>query len=88
MIRQSILKALLMVYLACVIISGKAGMELEEEHQLPPLGIYVKEIETGKTAYIYWDRLPEERSFIWLEKESFEEYMGDTGGKKGTKGAE
>lgn len=63
-------------------------MELEEEHQLPPPGIYFMEIETGKTAYIYWDRLPEERSFIWLEKESFEEYMGDTGGKKGTKGAE
>ncbi len=50
-------------------------MELEEEYQLPPPGIYVMEIETGKTAYIYWDRLPEERSFIWLEKESFEKYI-------------
>ena len=55
------------------------GMELEEEQRIPPSGIYVKEIETGKTAYIYWDRLPEERSFIWLEKECFEEYMGNTG---------
>ncbi len=82
MIRQSILKALLMVYIACVIISGKVGMELEEEHQLPPPGIYVKEIETGKTAYIYWDRLSQERSFLWLDKESFEEYMGDKGRKE------
>lgn len=53
-----------------------------EDEQTPPPGIYVKEIETGKTAYLYWDpfRNWEEtyflaRSFLWLEKESFEEYM-------------
>lgn len=64
------------------------GMELEEEQRIPPSGIYVKEIETGKTAYIYWDRLPEERSFIWLEKECFEEYMGDISGENGSRGQE
>lgn len=51
-------------------------MDLEEQEQIPPPGIYVKEIETGKTAYIYWNRLPEERTFMWLEKGAFEEYMG------------
>lgn len=58
------------------------GMELEEEHQLPPPGIYVKEIETGKTAYIYWGRLSQERFFLWLEKESFEENYGSGNGEK------
>ena len=57
-------------------------MDLEEQEQIPPPGIYVKEIETGKTAYIYWNRLPEERTFMWLEKESFEEYMGYTVSKE------
>lgn len=54
----------------------------EEYNQAPPPGIYVKEMETGKTAYLYWDpfRNPNEtyflaRSFLWLEKESFEDYM-------------
>lgn len=51
------------------------AMDLEEQEQIPPLGIYVKEIETGKTAYIDWDRLPQERNFMWLEKENFEEFM-------------
>lgn len=62
------------------------GMDPMEYEQTPPPGIYVKEIETGKTAYIYWDpfRNPEEdyfeyRDFLWIEKESFEEYMGNTG---------
>lgn len=54
------------------------GMDLEEEKKIPPLGIYIREVETGKTAYIDWDRLPENRFFVWLEKESFEEYMADT----------
>ncbi len=61
-------------------------MDLEEEQQTPPPGIYVREVKTGKTAYIYWDpfRNPEEdifeyRDFLWIEKESFEEYMGNTG---------
>ena len=58
------------------------AMDLEEQEQIPPPGIYVKEIETGKTAYIYWNRLPEERTFMWLEKESFEEYMGYTVSKE------
>jgi len=52
------------------------GMDLEEEKGIPPLGIYIREVETGKTAYIAWDRLSENRSFIWLKKECFEEYMG------------
>lgn len=58
------------------------GMFPEEEDQTPPPGIYVKEMETGKTAYLYWDpfRNPNEtyflgRSFLWLEKENFEDYM-------------
>lgn len=41
-----------------------------------------REVETGKTAYIDWDRLPENRSFVWLEKENFEEYMETTAPKK------
>ena len=62
------------------------SMDPMEYEQTPPPGIYVKEIETGKTAYLYWDpfRNPEEdyfeyRDFLWIEKESFEEYMGNTG---------
>lgn len=58
------------------------GMELDEQEQLPPQGIYIKEMATGKTAYIDWDRLPENRSFMWIEKESFEEYMADTVSKE------
>ena len=61
------------------------GMEPEEEKQTPPPGIYVREVETGKTAYIYWNPSVETgedyldyRTFTWLEKESFEEYMADT----------
>ena len=53
------------------------AMDLEEKEQIPLAGIYVKEIETGKTAYIYWNRLPEIRTFIWIEKEEFEEFMGE-----------
>lgn len=57
----------------------------EEYAQTPPDGIYVREVETGKTAYIYWKPMwPEEdymeyRNFLWIEKAAFEEYMGDTG---------
>ncbi len=58
-------------------------MKQIEYEQTPPPGIYIREIETGKTAYIYWDpsQNPEEdyfeyRDFLWIEKESFEEYMG------------
>lgn len=65
------------------------GMEPEEEKQTPPPGIYVREVETGKTAYIYWepsidavDNYLDYRSFTWLEKEGFEEYIGDTGTNK------
>ncbi len=74
---------------------NRAGMKSTEYEQTPPPGIYVRDIETGKTAYIYWDpsRNPEEdyfeyRDFLWIEKDSFEEYMTDTDGKNGTKGAE
>ena len=65
---------------------NRAGMKQIEYEQTPPPGIYVREIETGKTAYIYWDpsQNPEEdyfeyRDFLWIEKDSFEEYMQDTG---------
>lgn len=64
-------------------------MEPEEEKQTPPPGIYVREVETGKTAYIYWnpsietgEDFLEYRTFTWIEKEGFEEYMGDTGTNK------
>lgn len=57
--------------------SNVVGMELDEQEQLPLQGVYIKEMETGKTAYMDWDRLPENRSFTWLEKESFEKYMED-----------
>lgn len=59
-------------------------MDWEEEKRVPPPGIYIREMETGKTAYIYWNpsQNPEEdfmeyRDFIWIEKEAFEEYMGE-----------
>ena len=65
---------------------NRAGMKSTEYEQSPPPGIYVRDIETGKTAYIYWDpsRNPKEdifeyRDFLWIEKDSFEEYMTDTG---------
>lgn len=68
---------------------NRVDMEQEERAQMPPRGIYVKEVETGKTAYIYWDpsKNPEEdfmeyRNFMWVEKERFEEYMGYTGNKE------
>ena len=70
-------------------------MDLEEEEQTPPPGIYIREVKTGKTAYIYWnpsrktgEDYMQSRSFLWLEKESFEEYMGDTSVENGTRGAE
>lgn len=63
---------------------NRTGLKQIEYEQTPPPGIYIKEIETGKTAYIYWDpyQNPEEdyfeyRKFLWIEKDSFEEYMGD-----------
>ena len=58
--------------------------EYEKMRRICPPGICVREIETGKTAYIYWYpfRNPEEdfmeyRGFSWIEKESFEEFMGE-----------
>ena len=61
---------------------GMTDEEYERMERICPPGICVREIETGKTAYIYWDpyKNPEEdfmeyRSFRWIEKESFEEYM-------------
>lgn len=63
-------------------------MSWEEKKTIVP-GIYVLEVETGKTAYIYWDpsKNPEEdfmeyRNFMWIEKEGFEEYMGDMHNKE------
>lgn len=56
--------------------------EYERMKKICPPGICVREIETGKTAYLYWDpaKNPEEnymeyRHFMWIEKEGFEEYM-------------
>ena len=64
---------------------SKVDMEPEEYERMKricPPGICVREIETGKTAYIYWDpaKNPEEnymeyRHFMWIEKESFNEFM-------------
>ena len=63
---------------------GMTDEEYDKMERICPPGICVREIETGKTAYIYWDpyKNPEEdfmeyRSFSWIEKESFEEYMGE-----------
>ncbi|MDE6388753.1 MAG: hypothetical protein K2L82_13225 [Lachnospiraceae bacterium] len=68
---------------------NRVDMEQEERAKMPPRGIYIKEIETGKTAYIYWDpsKNPEEgfmeyRNFMWIEKEGFEEYMSDMRNKE------
>ncbi len=65
------------------------GMDPAEYEQTPPPGIYVWEVETGKTAYMYWhpsietgEDYMEYRDFMWLEKESFEEYMGYTTSKE------
>ena len=68
------------------------GMEQEEYERMKkicPSGICVREIETGKTAYIYWDpaKNPEEdymeyRHFMWIEKEGFEEYMAGSRGNE------
>ncbi|MCM1387733.1 MAG: hypothetical protein NC231_10425 [Bacillus sp. (in: Bacteria)] len=64
-------------------------MEPEEYERMPSPGIYVKELETGKTAYIYWypsretgEDFMEFRGFQWIEKEAFEEYMGYTVSKE------
>lgn len=73
MIRQSIVAELLMACIVCNVILEKDGkMEAKPE-------------ETGKTAYMYWnptknseEDFMESRGFVWLEKESFEEYMGYT----------
>ena len=63
-------------------------MSWEEKKTIVP-GIYVLEVETGKTAYIYWDpsKNPEEdfmeyRNFMWIEKEGFDEYMSDMRNKE------
>lgn len=67
---------------------GMGSEEYEKMERICPPGICVREVETGKTAYIYWDpnKNPEEdfmeyRSFSWIEKESFEEFMGENNEK-------
>lgn len=72
-------------YMAYSSIDGNNAIDMdpaEYEQTLSP-GIYVREVETGKTAYIYWypsretgEDSMEFRGFQWIEKESFEEYMG------------
>ena len=59
--------------------------EYEGVRRTCPPGICVREIETGKTAFIYWYpfRNPEEdgmeyRHFLWIEKEGFEEFMKES----------
>ena len=84
-------------YVAYSSIDYDNGVTLEEEKyadeyerlmRICPPGIYVREIETGKTAYIYWDpdKNPDEdymeyRHFMWIEKEGFEKYMEGSTGK-------
>lgn len=67
--------------------SGVAMRQEEDDRmeRICPPGICIREIETGKTAHIYWDpyRNPENRDedymenryFMWIEKEGFEEFM-------------
>ncbi|MBO5472689.1 MAG: hypothetical protein J6A08_02715 [Lachnospiraceae bacterium] len=57
-------------------------MDPEKSDRIPP-GIYIREVATGKTAYLYWDPFqnPKEsfmecRTFMWIEKDAFDEYMG------------
>ena len=53
-----------------------------EEMERILLGIYILEVETGKTAYIkqdmndiHWAATLDYRSFEWLEKDCFEQVM-------------
>ena len=67
-----------------------SGIDMSEEEyerlrRTCPPGICVREVESGKTAYIYWypARNPEEdsmeyRHFLWIEKEGFEEFMKES----------
>ena len=78
-------------YMAYSSIDGDNAIDMdpaEYEQTLSP-GIYVREVETGKTAYIYWypsietgEDSMEFRGFQWIEKEVFEEYMGYTVSKE------
>lgn len=59
--------------------------EYERMERICPPGICIREIETGKTAYLYWNPAgnPEEdymeyRDFMWIEKEGFEEFIGES----------
>ncbi|MDE5597300.1 MAG: hypothetical protein K2J04_05660, partial [Lachnospiraceae bacterium] len=72
-------------YMAYSSIDGDNVIDMDpaEYEQTPSPGIYVREVETGKTAYIYWypsretgEDYMESRGFQWLEKEAFEEFMG------------
>lgn len=78
-------------YMAYSSIDGDNAIDMdpEEYEQTLSPGIYVREVETGKTAYIYWypsretgEDYMESRGFVWLEKGAFEEYMGYTVSKE------
>ncbi|MDE7250737.1 MAG: hypothetical protein K2N82_12840 [Lachnospiraceae bacterium] len=78
-------------YMAYSSIDGNNSIDMDpaEYEQTPSPGIYVMEVETGKTAYIYWypsrktgEDYMESRGFVWLEKGAFEEYMGYTVSKE------
>lgn len=78
-------------YMAYSSIDGNNSIDMDpaEYKQTPSPGIYVMEVETGKTAYIYWypsreteEDYMESRGFVWLEKGAFEEYMGYTVSKE------
>lgn len=78
-------------YMAYSSIDGDNAIDMDpaEYEQTPSPGIYVREVETGKTAYIYWypsretwEDSMEFRGFQWIEKEAFEEYMGYAVSKK------
>lgn len=77
-------------YMAYSSIDGNNSIDMDpaEYEQTPSPGIYVMEVETGKTAYIYWypsretgEDYMESRGFVWLEKGAFEEYMGESNEK-------
>ena len=78
-------------YMAYSSIDGNNSIDMDpaEYEQTPSSGIYVMEVEIGKTAYIYWypssetgEDYMESRGFVWLEKGAFEEYMGYTVSKE------
>lgn len=68
-----------MKYIVYSGINNEAGMELEQDEIAGLLsGIFVKEIKTGKTAYIEcnyeWWQL-NERNFYWIDEDAMHQYL-------------